>query len=175
MIMNTALYRAEVLYLVNRLLPNPEGAIIMETNECKMGLGKDEVIIFSPEGKTVLKWEDLSDEMLYAIYCFIDVSLKMPPKVADSFIELGLADEKTWYLDPVEVLDKLAEPIGRIGIAVDEVNEHGTQLSVISISPEGSWSTLTMYTKENTEGSKELAKSDLVQIAESIIQISEKL
>ena len=171
----SAIYRKEVAYLMERLLVKPDGAIIMNTPEHKMGLGRDEVIVFTPDGKEIRKWEDLSDEVLYDIFCFLDTAQKLSPEVAENFVELGSAEEKTWHIEPIDVVDGTGKvPLGKLGVAIESKTDAGEQLAVVFISPDGTWATLTMYDKcLNDE--VQVAKDDLKDIGLQIMKFADKL
>ena len=171
----SAVYRKEVAYLMERLLVKPDGAIIMNTPEHKMGLGRDEVIVFTPDGKEIRKWEDLSDEVLYDIFCFLDTAQKLSPEVVENFVELGSAEEKTWHIEPIDVVDGTGKvPLGKLGVAIESKTDAGEQLAVVFISPDGTWATLTMYDKcLNDE--VQVAKDDLKDIGLQLMKFADKL
>lgn len=171
----SAIYRKEVAYLMERLLVKPDGAIIMNTPEHKMGLGRDEVIVFTPDGKEIKKWEDLSDEVLYAIFCFLDTAQKLSPEVVENFVQLGSAEEKTWHIEPIDVVDGSGKvPLGKLGVAIESKTDAGEQLAVVFISPDGTWATLTMYDKcLNDE--VQVAKDDLKDIGLQLMKFADKL
>ena len=170
-----AIYRKEVNVLMERLLVKPDGAIIMNTPEHKMGWGRDEVIIFTPEGKEIKKWEDLSDEVLYDIFCFLDTAQKLSPEVVENFVQLGSAEEKTWHIEPIDVVDGSGKvPLGKLGVAIESKTDAGEQLAVVFISPDGTWATLTMYDKcLNDE--VQVAKDDLKDIGLQLMKFADKL
>lgn len=171
----SAIYRKEVNVLMERLLVKPDGAIIMNTPEHKIGLGRDEVIIFTPEGKEIKKWEDLSDEVLYDIFCFLDTAQKLSPEVVENFVQLGSAEEKTWHIEPIDVVDGSGKvPLGKLGVAIESKSDAGEQLAVVFISPDGTWATLTMYDKcLNDE--VQVAKDDLKDIGLQLMKFADKL
>jgi hypothetical protein len=171
----SAIYRKEVAYLMERLLVKPDGAIIMNTPEHKMGLGRDEVIVFTPDGKEIKKWEDLSDEVLYAIFCFLDTAQKLSPEVVENFVQLGSAEEKTWHIEPIDIVDGSGKvPLGKLGVAIESKSDAGEQLAVVFISPDGTWATLTMYDKcLNDE--VQVAKDDLKDIGLQLMKFADKL
>ena len=171
----SAIYRKEVNVLMERLLVKPDGAIIMNTPEHKMGLGRDEVIVFTPDGKEIKKWEDLSDEVLYAIFCFLDTAQKLSPEVVENFVQLGSAEEKTWHIEPIDVVDGAGKvPLGKLGVAIESKTDAGEQLAVVFISPDGTWATLTMYDKcLNDE--VQVAKDDLKDIGLQLMKFADKL
>lgn len=170
-----ALYRKEVNVLMERLLVKPDGAIIMDTPEHKIGLGKNNIVVFTDGGKTSLKWDEVNDEMLYAIFCFLDTAQKLSPKIAESIIELGSAEEKTWHIEPIDVVDGTGKvPLGKLGVAIESKTDAGEQLAVVFISPDGTWATLTMYDKcLNDE--VQVAKDDLKDIGLQLMKFADKL
>ena len=86
-----AIYRKEVNVLMERLLVKPDGAIIMNTPEHKLALGRSEIIVFTqPDGKKeLLNWDEVGDELLYDIFCFLDTAQKLSPEVVENFVQLG--------------------------------------------------------------------------------------
>lgn len=169
--MNSEIKR-EVLVLLSRLLMKPDGAVIMQTENHKLGLGMAGVVTFGEAGKKTLKWDELSDGTIWEIYDFLMVSVKMKPETADSFVALGSAEDKAWYKEPIDVMDvEGKEVLGKVGVAVADDNG---QLAVLFISPDGSWSTLTMY-REDVDVDVDFAKSDLNDIGLALIRYAGKL
>lgn len=169
------IYREEVASLMMQILVKPEGAIIMSTQEHKMALGKDEVIVFTADGRESRKWEDISDEVLYDIYCFLDTAKKLHPDMVDDLVELDGADTKNWHIEPLDIIDTEDRTIlGKLGVALESENENEKQLAVIYISPDGTWANLGMYRLGNTD-EVQTAKKDLLNIANALMLFRDKL
>lgn len=171
------LYRKEVSVLMERLLVKPDGAIIMNTPEHKLGLGRNEIIVFTqPDNrKELLRWDEVSEELLYDIFCFLDTAQKLLPEVVENFVEFGSAEEKTWHIEPVDIVDNLGKtPLGKIGVAIESKTDTGEQLAVVFISPDGTWATLTMYDKCLNDEVL-VAKDDLKDIGLALTKFAEKL
>ncbi len=176
MVNSANVYLREVALLMERLLVKPEGAIIMDTPKHKIGLGMSSVVVFVKEGKKILKWDEVDEEMLYDIYCFLDTTQKLFPKVAESIIELGSADEKTWHIEPVDIIDPTGEiSLGKLGVAIESKTDDGEQLAVVFISPDGTWATLTMYRKDFFGGEVITAKNDLLCLGVALTNFVKKL
>ena len=172
-----AIYRKGVNVLMERLLVKPDGAIIMNTTEHKLALGRNEIIIFTqPDGKKeLLNWDEVGDELLYDIFCFLDTAQKLSPEVVENFVQLGSAEEKTWHIEPIDVVDGTGKvPLGKLGVAIESKTDAGEQLAVVFISPDGTWATLTMYDKcLNDE--VQVAKEDLKDIGLQLMKFADKL
>ena len=76
------MYIKEIDKLLSPFLVKPEAVMLMDTKDLKMGLGREQVIVFYPDRpKEVKKWADLDDETLYAVYSFVEVHAKMHPTI----------------------------------------------------------------------------------------------
>lgn len=154
-----------VLALLSQLLVKPDGAVIMNTERHKLGVGMLGVVAFTEEGKKKMSWAEVEVPMMWDIHDYLEVALKMKPELVDSFVELESAEDKRWYRMPEDIVSEDKEIIGRIGVAKDMEHNQG---SVLLVSPDGTWCTLTVF-RPNLPEEVGVAKSDLRALGEALI------
>lgn len=165
------LYIKEIDRLLSPFLVKPEAVMLMDTKDLKMGLGREQVIVFYPDRpKEVKKWADLDDDTLYAVYSFVEVHAKMHPTILEDVRELEPAEDKNWKIEPKPILAHDGQELGKIGVAVESNTEEKTECSVIYISPDGSWATLTMFRVDDE--SKSVAIEDLKDVGLAILNFA---
>lgn len=132
-----------------------------------------ELFVFSQKETKKLPISELGEDELHDIYSFLDAN-KHTARTRETLIELEDVTEKSWYKEPEEIKNG-DEVVGMVGIAVEEtIEEDKALLAVIFISPDGTYSTLTMFGSDSEE-EKELAKSDLRVIGEYLHNLSYKI
>lgn len=125
-----------------------------------------EPFVFSQKETKKLPISELTESELYDIYAFLDAN-KHTARTRETLIELEDVADKSWYKEPEEIRNG-DDVVGMIGIAVEEtIDENKALLSVIFISPDGTYSTLTMFGSDSEEERK-LAFQDLRAIAQWI-------
>lgn len=133
----------------------------------------DEVFVFSQKTTKLAPVLDLTEAQLYDIYAFLDAN-KHTAKSRESLLELDDVSNRRWYREPEEILNG-EDTIGMVGIAYEEVlTDDLALLSVIFISPDGTYSTLTMFGSDGEEDI-EVAKEDLRIIGEFLQNLSNKI
>ena len=168
------LYIKEIERLLSPFLVKPEAVMLMDTKELKMGLGREEVIVFyADRPKEIKKWEELDDEMLYAVYCFVEVHAKMHPTILEDMRELEPAEDKNWKIEPTPITAHDGQELGKIGVAIESNTEEKTECSVVYISPDGTWATLTMFNP--SDESKQVAIEDLKDVGLAILNFANRL
>ena len=124
---------------------------------------RGEGFLFSQSSKKMQPIISFSEEQLYDMFELLDAGKHHLTSRA-TLIERNL-DEKIWYIKPKEIKSG-EETIGMIGVSIEEIVNDKELKSVVFISPDGSFSTLTMF--DDFDNSKELAKDDLQKIGEAI-------
>ena len=111
---------------------------------------------------------ELNEDEVWEIGCRIHDN-RHNLQVVENYLELDI-EESVWEIEPEEIKSSDGTVIGMLGVRIDEVVENKKQLSVVYLSADGSYSTLTMFVKDEVEGTKQ-AFLDL----RSIVQGIEKL
>lgn len=157
---------------------NSHGAYYIDIPEIGTLVYSDEVLkIFN---KDFENFSELSDEVQYNIYSFIqDNHTILYTLIKENLVEIGGVDDMDWAIAPQLFYAPSMEEgkedivIGSMAVA-REVLEEGELRSVIFISPDGTWTTLTCY-KDGYEVEKKVAQGDLGVIAEGIKNFIDKL
>jgi len=100
--------------------------------------------VVSQSTKERKKLESVSLSELYAILCYLDAN-KHTVACREKLIEFDAVEQKRWLLEPEEIKNG-EDVVGMVGVEIVEALEEGEQLrSIIFISPDGTYSTLTMF------------------------------
>lgn len=124
-----------------------------------------EICVFSQKTKEKISLDKLNENTLYEIFIYLDANKQILAS-RNTIVELS-ATENTWEIEPIEVKNG-DEVIGMIGVAVMEEVEDKKLLSVVFISPDGTFSNLTMFGNDNAE-EVELARNDLLIIGKFLV------
>lgn len=119
-----------------------------------------EICVFSQKTKEKISLDKLDENTLYDIFIYLDANKQILAN-RKTLVEMSV-DDNTWEIEPMEVKNG-DEVIGMIGVAVMEKIEDKKLLSVVFISPDGTFSNLTMFGNDNPD-EVELAKNDLLTI-----------
>ena len=119
-----------------------------------------EIYVFSQKTKEKRLLNELDENTLYEIFVYLDAN-KQILAIRENLIELSLEDT-SWVKEPMEIKNG-DEVIGMVGVARIEKMDDKELLSVVYISPDGTFSNLTMFGNDNAD-EVELAKNDLLAI-----------
>jgi len=114
----------------------------------------------------------LEEGDLYNIYIFLDANWRTLQS-KDTLIELPDVGELEWVEKPVEIKSG-EDTIGVVGVYVAETIDDKELRGVRFISPDGTYTTLTMFGNDSKEET-DIAKNDLERIAEVLMRLSDKL
>jgi len=134
----------------NRIMMNRQGLITLHNTKDRSKIGLREV----------------TDYLSYSIYCTLDANSRL--SVTEQQLYDDTPELKKWAREPYEVRSG-DEVIGMIGIAIEETSGENELRSVIFISPDGTYATLTMYSEESKD-EKSLAGKDLSTLAGEILR-----
>lgn len=127
-----------------------------------------EIFLFSQKTKEKKLLDELDENTLYEIICYLDANEKILA-IRENLVEISL-DDTSWAKEPVEIKNG-DEVIGMIGVARMEKVGDKELLSVVYISPDGTFSNLTMFGSDDVD-EVELAMSDLRKISEFLHNLS---
>lgn len=131
-----------------------------------------EGFLFSQVTKEREPLAEVDEDELFDIFAFLD-GAKHYVKSREKLVELADVDESNWYREPVEIKNR-EDTIGMVGVAVQDDIAGEKLLSVIFISPDNTYSTLTVF-GENSAGERDTASMDLLLVGEYLMGNSNKL
>jgi hypothetical protein len=140
---------------------------------------KYQLLLF--DGANFTQFDELSDEVQSAIYCYLyDNRFTLRDLGQECLVEVDSADDLNWVVAPSNIFGNAPEEgqppiiIGSVGVAREiRVGEEELR-TVVFVSPDGTWTTLTCYTG-NDEVETQTAKNDMQAIGQEIINFIEKL
>lgn len=174
---NERMYSAEIVDLARMVsVPNTKKEIIIDvTLEGKpMGIlyvpSSDAYpafpLFFHTMGVSPTALHELKEAELYDIFRFLDVHRKAGlPKSREFIVEAEVWEQMDWVEPPQKIMGAGEVLIGLIGTRYYEKKDIGSTLAVVFISPDNSWTTLTMY-QEGDEQSEKTAESDMLKISD---------
>lgn len=115
---------------------------------------------------------ELNEDEVWEIGCRIHDN-RHNLQVVENYLELDIEDS-LWEIEPEDIVGSDGITIGMVGVRVDEVVEDKKQLSVVFLSADGSYSTLTMFVKDEVEDTKQ-AFLDLRSIIQGLDKIAFKI
>lgn len=119
-------------------------------------------------GGTARKLESLKFDEIYEIHAYIVDNVQLLHEYTET-VDL----ENNWIIEPEEISVD-GETIGAIGVTKVEEIEGERMMSVLYLSSDGSFSTLTMF-GEGSQSELELALQDLEKTREVLSSIISKL
>ena len=163
-----------IMELLGSFKENKRGEFITDipigTLPCTMYVNSDGAFMFmKEEGEEQKKYPltELDEEKLFDIYVHLDAN-KYTLTSREAVIEHEEVTEKQWLKEPIDIKGEDGEVIGLIGVAVEETVGEDRLCRVIFISPDKTWSTLTMFNDHDPDA-VEVAKRDLISIADTLI------
>lgn len=163
--MSKELYFNSIESLILEKLPkNANNCVITDTGldsyDTIYSTKGGEICVFNQKTKEKILLEQLDENTLYEIFVYLDAN-KQILEIRNMMVEMSVEDTN-WEKEPVEIKNG-DEVIGMIGVAVMEKIEDKKLLSVVFISPDGTFSNLTMFGDDNAD-EVELAKNDLLTL-----------
>lgn len=170
----------QIQYEIRRILENYFS--VNDDHEVIIRKSRTEVIVLdaenfiklvNPETTESKNLFEMDDEYLWEVHSFLEAN-KHTLECQESIIEHQSPEEKKWHIEPQEVKNR-DEVIGLIGTEIVETVEEGDSLlGVVFISPDGTYSTLTMYGSK-VDLDKKVAHDDLISLAKHLLQNAENL
>ena len=171
--MSKILYFNEISKIILEKLPkNANNCVItdsgMDSYDTIYSTKGGEIFVFNQKTKEKRLLEELDENTLYEIFVYLDAN-KQILAIRENLVELSL-DDTSWVKEPMEIKNG-DEVIGMVGVARMEKIDDKELLSVVYISPDGTFSNLTMFGNDNAD-EIELAMSDLRKISEFLHNLS---
>ena len=159
----------ELIRVFNSNVDAPEGG-----KEITLFISSTENFILQGRNREKVHLISMSHAALWEVVEYLEASWQTEPS-KDMMVELPDFGDGNWRVEPMDIIvqdeDKKELTLGKLGVAVESVENAKSMLSAIFISADKSWTRLTVWVEGDKE-TTDLATSDLNCIASALITLS---
>lgn len=149
----------EVMKVLEAFYPvNQSGGRIIQTSKGILHQSKPNTLPIFMDGETKLT---LDEDDLYAVYTHLFTNKHLAKDIVlEAQVSIADWQKLQWKREPREIMAEDKTVVGRIGVAYKEKRRGNSLLALILISEDGSWTTITCWTENNTS-EQEVAAGDI--------------